>query len=415
MPWPPSTSTPEIAHLPEGHPDRHADQHVAAPCDTWGQRPTWRAFVRTFVRAFGPALAGLAGLALIGLGLGCGSDSSTTPDPDPPLVFPDPEPYDLERPPGFPIIQIPADNPMTVQGIELGRRLFYDTLLSDNETISCASCHKQQHAFGDNARFSVGTQGFVGDRQAPTIFNLVWIRDFFWDGRARGTGGKGLENQARHPVPNPIEMNLPWDAVVRRLRNHPEYPTLFGRAFGDTAISEDRTVNAIAQFERTILSFDTRFDRFDRGEIEFTAQESLGRELFMTERGDCFHCHPGIMKTDGLFHNIGLEVVPDSGLAAVTGRPSDYGLFKTPSLRNVEFSSPYMHDGRFATLEEVVQHYNRGGVPGLTLDSNVDPLIRINRGLGLTDDEVDALIAFIRTMGDPGLLTNPAFASPFEP
>ena len=134
----------------------------------------------------------------------------------------------------------------------------------------------------------------------------------------------------------------------------------------------------------------------------------------MTERGDCFHCHPGTMKTDGLFHNIGLEVVPDSGLAAVTGRPGDYGLFKTPSLRNVEYSAPYMHDGRFNTLEEVVQHYNGGGVSGLTSESNVDPLIRINLGLHLTDEEVDAIVAFVKTMGDPDLLTDPAFASPFE-
>jgi cytochrome c peroxidase len=304
---------------------------------------------------------------------------------------------------GFPAQQIPPDNPTTRQGVELGRRLFHDPILSGDDTQSCASCHSQAFSFTDNGRrFSQGIDGIEGTRNAPALINVGWIRSFFWDGRAAS-----LEDQALQPVPNPIEMHEEWPDVVTDLEGDPTYPDLFAAAFGDPAITRERVVKAIAQFERTFVSNDSKYDRFLRGEVELTPQEDRGFRIFFTERGDCFHCHGNILLTDNVFHNTGLdsEFTADPGLFAVTHQPSDLGLFKTPTLRNVEYTAPYMHDGRFNTLEEVVQHYNRGTVYSPT----VDPLMRPSTGLGLSDDEVADLVAFLSTFSDPAYLTNPDY------
>jgi len=319
---------------------------------------------------------------------------------------PAPDPLPIVSPPGFPAAEIPEDNPTTVQGVALGRRLFYDPILSGDSTQACASCHHQDHAFGDPLRVSVGIDGIEGTRQAPTIQNAAWLKNNFWDGRV-----DGLEAQALEPVPNPIEMHLDWEDAETRLAAHPDYPELFCQAFGSREITRERVVAAIAQFERTFISTDSKFDRYRRGEATLSPQEEAGRQIFFTEVGDCFHCHGQAVGFDRSFHNTGLDSVPvDLGLGAVTGDPADDGKFKTPSLRNVMVSAPYMHDGRFNTIDEVIAHYNHGFADGPL----VDPLIRARLTRpALTPEQIDALKAFLATLTDSVFLTNPAYSSPF--
>ncbi|HEX5133507.1 MAG TPA: cytochrome c peroxidase [Candidatus Krumholzibacteria bacterium] len=332
-----------------------------------------------------------------------GSDP-VTPPPAP--ECPSATPLTLEIPPNFPELPPRPDNPLTVEGVALGRRLFYDPILSGDSSQACSQCHIQQNAFGDTRRFSVGIHGIKGTRHAPTIVNPGWIADMFWDGRA-----DGLEGQAREPVPNPIEMDLPWPDAIDRLERHPDYPALFCAAFGDKRITQDRVVKAIAQFERTFISANSRYDRVLRGEATFSAQEQMGFDVFRTERGDCFHCHDEIFMATSTFHNTGLDsVVTDEGRSVVTGNPADIGKFKSATLRNVEVSPPYMHDGRFATLEEVIAHYNMG----FHDSDDVDPLIRARlTRTPMTQEEIDALIAFLHTLTDPDFLFNPALSDPF--
>ena len=355
------------------------------------------------------SLALLAACAWLGLAVlpGCGSDSTS---PAPPLVAPDT--LRLEGPANLPRFRVPEDNPLTVQGVALGRKLYYDPILSRDQTQACASCHAQEFAFSDHGRrFSVGIHGTLGTRSAPALINTAWIRTAFWDGR-RGS----LEDQARDPVPNPIEMDLPWAEALPRLRGHPEYPALFKAAFLSAEITEDRVVQAIAQFERTIISANSKYDRRQRGEVEFTPPEERGFELFFTEAGDCFHCHGNSLFTTDEFRDIGLELNPaaaDSGRARVTGDPGDLGKFRTPTLRNVEYTAPYMHDGRYATLEDVIRHYEEH----IQRSANLDVLLlarldRIDHGLRLTDQDIDDLVSFLKTLSDPEFLTNPDYSDP---
>lgn len=333
---------------------------------------------------------------------GCGSDpveelvDETCPDPRPVTVAEE----------GFPDLISPADNPLTREGIALGRRLFYETILSGDSTQSCGSCHLQQHAFGDPRRVSIGIDLIPGNRQAPTIINAGWLPVAFWDGRAAS-----LEDQARGPVPNPIEMHLPWPDAVDRLAAHPEYPDLFCQAFGDPEVTQDRVVQAIAQFERTFVSANSPWDRFRREGVPLDPGAERGRQMFFTETGDCFHCHGQVIGFDEGFHNIGLDAVPvDRGLGAITGDPADDGKFKSPSLRNIMVSAPYMHDGRFTTIQEVLAHYNHGFSDG----PNVDPLIRARLSRPpLTAAEIDTLIMFLHALTDTTFLNNPDLSDPF--
>jgi len=336
---------------------------------------------------------------------GCSSGGGTEP---PPSGCPDPTPLVVETPPGFPdfAAQVPADNPMTVEGVALGRRLFYDPILSGDSTQACASCHQQASAFGDPSRVSTGIDGIEGTRQAPTIVNAAWLKDAFWDGRTHS-----LEEQATKPVPNPIEMHLDWKDAIPRLEAHAEYPDLFCAAFGDKTITMDRVVKAIGQFERTFISYNSKYDRFLRGEESLTPEEEAGRTLFFTEKGDCFHCHGQIVGFDRSFHNTGLDsVVEDPGLGEITGDPNDFSKFKTPTLRNVMVSAPYMHDGRFVTIDEVLAFYNGGFHDGPT----VDPLIRarLTRPF-LRQGQLDTLKVFLDTFTDDEFLNNPAYSNPF--
>ena len=320
---------------------------------------------------------------------------------------PGPTALEIEIPAGFPTLDNPANNPTTVEGVALGRQLFYDPILSANETVSCASCHLQRQGFGDPDQFSSGVNGALGNRNAPALTNTGFSTSMFWDGREQT-----LEDQARRPVPNPIEMHLPWPQAVDRLNSSETYREMFEAAFPNHAISEDLVVMAIAQFERTFISADSKFDRVQAGVEQFTESEARGFNIFFSETGDCFHCHGTVLFTDNLFHNNGLdEEFSDLGRAMATMNPADEGKFKTPTLRNVEFSAPYMHDGRFNTLEEVVDFYSAG----LKTSTTIDPLMKNfeNGGVQLSAEEKADLIAFIKTLSDEAFLNNPDLSSPF--
>ena len=323
-----------------------------------------------------------------------------------------PTPYVLTIPTGFPNPKVTTNNPLTFEGINLGRHLFYDKNLSRDNTQSCSSCHNQAFAFSDNGKkFSRGIDGIEGNRNANTIINLAFKDKFFWEGRTQG-----LENQTVEPVENPVEMHNTWENAVNQLKNanYVDYETLFLKAFGTKGITKERVGKAMAQFLRTIISSNSKYDKFIRQEISLTPSELNGLQIYNTEKGDCFHCHSldaEQLLTDNKFHNNGLDAVfTDLGLANVTNNANDRGKFMTPTLRNIEKSTPYMHDGRFNTLEEVVNHYNSGGVASPT----IDPLMKhVGDGLLLTGQEKKDLINFLKTLSDTDFLNNPNYKSPF--
>ncbi|MEC8401128.1 MAG: cytochrome c peroxidase [Bacteroidota bacterium] len=340
----------------------------------------------------------------------------------PPQVW-EPTPYALEIPPFFPPMDIPADNPLTEEGVHLGRLLFWETRLSQDNSMSCGTCHLPEVSFADPEPYSTGVTGAVGTRNAMALINMGWASSFFWDGRALT-----LEEQIFEPIPHPAEMNQPWSEAVAKLQADDtsiNYPQRFFDAFGTTDITADLVTKAIAQFVRTMISADSKFDQWRRGEVELTDSEYNGYQMFLREGGDpevvpggqfgadCFHCHgeAGLQFTDHLFHNNGLDPTfeADPGRVLVTGNPLDSGLFRTPTLRNVALSAPYMHDGRFSTLEDVVEHYNTGGVAS----STIDPFMKYAAGgLSLAPSQKEDLIAFLHTLTDTVFIANPAFQDP---
>ncbi|HAV60906.1 MAG TPA: cytochrome C peroxidase [Verrucomicrobiales bacterium] len=303
----------------------------------------------------------------------------------------------LPRPP------LPEDNPLTKEGVELGRRLFFEKRLSRDDSLACAGCHQQPASFTDPGRpISLGVDGRTGTRNSMPLHNLVWADSFFWDGRV-----KRLREQVLLPIEDPLEMDQSLEQTMAKLRADAEYPGLFQRAFGSAGIDAARLGLALEQFLITLISQDSRFDRAIRGELQFTEQEKRGFELFVTEndpaRGlfgaDCFHCHGGSLFTNHRFANNGLDgEFQDTGRFQVTGDDADRGKFKTPSLRNVELTAPYMHDGRFETLEAVVAHYDHGVRPSPTLDPNLAK--HLPGGLKLKDADRAALVAFLKTLTD---------------
>lgn len=304
---------------------------------------------------------------------------------------------------------IPTDNPQTVEGVALGKKLFFDEILSSDGSKSCASCHSPQNAFSDNTPTSIGVAGVAGFRNSMPLFNLAWNYNerFTWTGRELS-----LERQIEGPVTNPIELQSNWDDVIDQLQNHPEYPELFQLAFNTSTISKDLITKAIAQFERTLISANSKFDRYSLGQASLTQQELNGLDIFLREdKGDCFHCHGNPnnpLWTDNDFHNNGLDAtLTDLGLGVFTGDPNDNGKFKTPSLRNLEYTAPYMHDGRFATLDEVINHYSEG----LQNSPTIDPLMKkvAQGGVQLSNQEKADLKAFLLTLSDPSFLVNPDF------
>ncbi len=336
---------------------------------------------------------------------GINTTNSYTPTPSPieiPLVF-----ENLILAP-IPVL----DNPQTVEGIALGRKLFYDPILSGDNSISCASCHAPDKAFTDGLVTSPGADGLLGTRNSMPLFNMAWNYDdqFFWDGAAFG-----LEEQALEPVANPIEMHNTWLNAVASLQQDLEYPTLFLQAFGSETISSENVTKAIAQFERTLISANAKFDRYLLGLETLTASELNGLNVFMDEAaGDCFHCHgspSNPLWTDNQFHNNGLDATfVDLGLGAITGDPADNGKFRSPSLRNLLNTAPYMHDGRFATIDDVINHYSEGLVSSPT----IDPLMKNVAAGGnfLSAQEKEDLKAFLLTLTDETFLINPAYQAP---
>ena len=332
------------------------------------------------------------------------------PSPTPTLTG---TPYRFRVARGFPLPSLPTAPPLTEERVALGKRLFHDPLLSRTNRQSCASCHQAAHALADPRRFSEGATGALGTRNSMPLFNLAWKNSFFWDGSS-----SSLRQQVLHPIQSAIEMHESLPQAFSDLEAA-NYGPLFRSAFGSPRITAERLGIALEQFLLTLTSYDSRFDRATRGELELSAQEKRGFELFMTEhdprrglRGaDCFHCHGGALFTNHRFHNNGLQDERDRGLELVTGSPGDRNRFITPSLRNIALTAPYMHDGRFQTLEEVVDHYNSGLHRSPTLDPNLAK--HPQEGLGLETAEKAALVAFLKSLTDPQfLLAAPAPAVP---
>ncbi|MCC7454556.1 MAG: cytochrome-c peroxidase [Crocinitomix sp.] len=332
-------------------------------------------------------------------------------------------PYEIDYPVRIakylPPVPVPTDNPMSVEGVELGRKLFFDERFSEDNTKSCASCHDPAKAFSDVTAFSLGIDGLPGKRNSMPLFNLGWMDVNFWDGRKLS-----LEEQAYAPVNDPLELHSSWPTVVAKLQADSEYPQLFEVVFGSSTIDSTMVVKALAQFERTLISGNSPMDKYMNanraiGSSGWNEADELaaylGFTLFIDEsKGDCFHCHGDNFNplwTDNLFHNNGLDaVITDLGLGKVTGNPSDNGKFKTPSLRNLAFTAPYMHDGRFATLDEVINHYSEG----LNYSPTIDPLMKKvgDGGAQLSSEEKYYLKMFLLSLSDSTFINNPAFADP---
>jgi cytochrome c peroxidase len=302
---------------------------------------------------------------------------------------------------------IPSDNPLTEEGIHLGKMLFYEKMLSNDQSMSCASCHLQSNSFNDPNQFSQGTNGAFGDRNAMSIINLAWNTSLFWDGR-RTT----LEEQAHDPVTNQIEMRNDWNTVVTRLQNSSKYTSLFFNAFGTSTIDSNLVTKAIAQFERSMISFNSPYDGFFYGgdTTLLNASQKRGFDLFFGQ-AECVHCHGGPLLTDNSFKNNGLDAfLTDLGRGGFTGNSADNGKFRVPTLRNIAKSGPYMHDGRFSTLEQVIEHYN-SGVIGTS--PNLDPdMATYVPGLNLTSQDKLDLVNFLKTFTDNSFLNNMNFSNP---
>ncbi len=312
-------------------------------------------------------------------------------------------PYEFTMSPVFPIPDLPRDNPLTVERVELGRALFFDRRLSRNGAQACADCHAPDKAYTDGRQTARGAEGQLGSRHTMPLFNLAWKRQFFWDGRA-----PSLREQILQPVQNPLEMADSLTNVVAKLKQPgTAYPARFAAAFGSAEITPEKIALALENYLLTLTSYDSKFDRVQRGDEKFTPEEQRGFELFATEydprRGqfgaDCFHCHGGPLFQSQTFANNGLDdVFPDTGREKVTGRGADCGKFAVPSLRNVEVTAPYMHDGRFKTLDEVIEHYCTGVKRSATLDPNLAK--HPDGGVPLDDSDKRALTAFLKTLTD---------------
>ncbi|GAB5539619.1 MAG: cytochrome c peroxidase [Salibacteraceae bacterium] len=343
-------------------------------------------------------------------------------DPAPTSIEPLPEfdetPYDLDYT-GFTAPDF-DDNPLTVEGVALGRMLFYEKKLSRDNSISCASCHRQEFGFSDPDRFSIGVDGSLGLRQAMSVFNTAWHKnEFFWDGRAHL-----LRDQALMPIEDQLEMKETLDNVILKLGKGKEYNYQFYRAFGDTNITTERIALALEQFMNSIVSNRSKYDDYLAGNAELTESEERGRQLYFAEYNpgfpetsgaDCAHCHGGNNFDNQQYVNNGLDIEADQddlGRELTTGDPQDRAKFKIPSLRNIAVTAPYMHDGRFTTLEQVIDHYDHG----VKISPTLDPALEYTTytGLMLTDQDKADLIAFLNTLTDEQLATDKRYSDPFE-
>lgn len=301
---------------------------------------------------------------------------------------------DVAVPLGLAPIIWPRDNPYSPAKAALGRMLYFDPRLSADDTISCASCHDPKRAFADGAPTSSGVRGQRGTRSAPTIFNRAYSLAQFWDGRAGS-----LEEQAKGPMANSIEMGNTHDAVVARIQLIAGYRPLFDQAFGPGApIDLEHVTKAIATFERTVLSGDSAFDRYAAGNRKaLSAAQVRGLKVFR-DKAKCDKCHEGMNFTTNEYHNLGIgtdKPEPDPGRFAFTKDPRDWGAFKTPTLRDVSRTAPYMHDGSLKTLEEVVDFYDKGGIPNKNLDTEM-------KKLNLTAADKRDLVEFLKALDGNG-------------
>ncbi|MBL7924442.1 MAG: cytochrome-c peroxidase [Bacteroidia bacterium] len=323
----------------------------------------------------------------------------------------DTRPYYLDIPTGFPPANIPAVNPLSVEGVELGRYLFYDPILSSNG-LSCSSCHQASKAYSVPSFVTT-----AGDSiSVLPIMNLAFSPDFTWNGQFSTTEAVCMGDF------EPQFFNTNMDTLVKRLEASTLYKNMFFRAFGNNAFTsmsdqelKTKIVSAIGQFLRTLVSSDSKFDRYLKHTENLSSTELVGMTIFFTEQGDCFHCHGGALMTSNAITNNGLDSLPagiDRGKYNYTGNPLDDGKFSIPSLRNIDLTAPYMHDGRFKTLEEVVEFYNSGVHQ---TSPNIDPIMtKANKafGLQLTAYEKQCLVDFLKTFTDTAFVSNPAYQNP---
>lgn len=313
----------------------------------------------------------------------------------------------------------PNNNVVTDWGATLGRVLFYDKVLSANNTTSCSSCHLQASGFSDPNRLSTGFEGGFTGRNSMGISNAKYYENghFFWDERA-----ETLEEQVLMPIQDETEMGLTLTELVDKVEEQPYYPVLFEQVYGDDNVTVERISLALAQFVRSVVSYQSKYDvgraQVNNPENDFpnySAIENLGKDVFFSQRGDCARCHTSDLFVGDEARNNGLDaVLTDLGLGAVTGRANDNGKFKVGSLRNIELTAPYMHDGRFETLEEVIEHYNSGVQESATLDDRLRQQNSQNpRRLNLSTQEKEALVAFLKTLTDSELINDEKYSSPF--
>ena len=299
----------------------------------------------------------------------------------------------FREPLGLPPIEWPKANKYSAAKVELGKYLYFDKRISADGTISCATCHDPKYAYTDGAPVSTGIKGQKGGRSAPTVINRAFSLVQFWDGRAAT-----LEEQAKGPMANPIEMGNTHEAVVSSVQKIAGYKPLFGKAFGSEEINLDRIAMAIATFERTILSGNAPYDRYKKGDKKaMTPEQVRGMSVFF-DKAKCDRCHENSNFTLNAYSNLGVgsdKPDPDVGRYAITKDPRDWGVFKIPTLREIEHTAPYMHDGSLKTLEEVVEFYSKGGIPNKNLDSNV-------RKLDLTEQDKKDLVAFLKALSGEG-------------
>ena len=356
----------------------------------------------------------LAVLVFVGFS-GCKPDDTDTGQ----VVEWDTTPFALTYPQHIVAPLLPLDNPLTVAKVELGRMLFHEPKLSGDESMSCATCHLQSAAFTDTAKLSVGIRGLEGHRNAMSVFNMAWNDNgFFWDGRA-----ELLRHQSLLPIQDSLEMDETLAGAAAKLSAEETYQHAFIRAFGDDEVTAERMALAMEQFMLTITSFNSKYDRYLAGMESLTDSELRGLELFNTEYNeffpefsgaDCQHCHGGPNFSNNQYMNNGLDEeseMTDIGRMAVTENPSHLGQFKVTSLRNIALTGPYMHDGRFNTLEEIIDHYNEG----LHASSTLDPALAatMSTGLMLTAQDKEDLINFLHTLTDEQLAQETDYSSPF--
>lgn len=320
----------------------------------------------------------------------------------------------------FPPPMIKSDNILTVATVELGRALFYEKKLSKDNSISCSSCHNQKFAFSDKSKFSKGVGNKLGLRNSMSVTNMAWNRNkFFWDGRA-----DLLRHQSLMPIQDKLEMDETLENVINKLSADNYYNKQFFKAFGKSKITDTLISLALEQFMFTIVSNNSKYDKFLAKEVALTESEERGRQLFFTEYNpdlpeksgaDCAHCHSSFNFSNDRYFNNGLfeeSEITDVGFQNVTNNPNDRGKFKTVSLRNIALTALYMHDGQFENLKDVVKHYNSG----LKKSNTFDPALEYtrNKGLMLSDEDINDLVNFLNTLTDEDLMTNPKYSDPFK-